>query len=113
MAATLKDFSGKVQASGGSGDGSFFAREDGLVPLAVGRGIRSLDVWRQRHMPEAFESGPKIALPMKTDGALSQVTAGYDLRLQAVFEPDTLADLHFTAGPDQGTPVPIIRGHCV
>ena len=76
----VEDSRGEVQAGGGGGDGAALGGEDGLVAVAIGRGVwhilGTLDVGRQGHVADAVQNGEEVGYGFEAQGAGAEVAAG-------------------------------------
>src|SRR5947209_7705955 len=84
LADGIEDFRSKVQASSGGGDAAAHLRPgiNGLVALTVFWTVLASDVRRERHVAEFLDGGKKVRYWLKTEGALTEVAARGDFRLQ-------------------------------
>lgn len=97
----------EVEAGGGGGDGSAFARIDGLVAVVIGRRIEARNVRRQRDMPDFIDASEEVVHFSEADVALAKFAAVDYLGLEFVVlaEEKMLADSNFAAGADEAFPI--------
>jgi len=78
-----EDLGGEVEAGGGRGGGAGMARVDGLISLAVLRGVglgglAAMDVGGKRHVADAGERGVEVVDRGEAQGALAEGAGGED-----------------------------------
>jgi hypothetical protein len=110
---SFKRLRGEVQASSGSGNGTWFAGEDGLVAVAILLGVVASDVGREGHVTDAVEDGEEVGILViyrgELEQALTELAAFEDLGFEEDFagergKDQALADGNFAAGTDEGAP---------
>src|SRR5271170_7750903 len=83
---------------------------DRLVPLAVSLHVGTMNVRRQRDMPQLFELSEEIRYRLEPHRALTEFAVGYDLRAQcAVAEGQRFSGERLAPRPCQNSPLPL--GH--
>jgi len=112
VADAVEDLRREVKAGGGSGYRSALFGVDGLIAVAIVRGVRARDVGRQRDVADLIECGEEIVHAMsgrEADAALAEFGAGQDLSLKFVAirlaEEQAFADADLASGTDQAFPV--------
>ena len=71
----VEDLRSEVQPGRGRGDGAAFTAEDRLVALAVGGGVVTADVGRQRDVADAVERGEEVIDRVEAQQALAEEAA--------------------------------------
>src|SRR3954471_148545 len=79
----------EMQSGCRSGDRAAHARVDGLVPLAIGWRVLTLDIWREWNMPEGINQRVHVTAALRPDpyGATSVEMTRDDLRDQHASVP--------------------------
>src|SRR5581483_6896164 len=97
----------KVQAGRGRCYSSAFATVNRLVSLMVARAIWPVNVGGQWHVADLFHHPPEIRQGTKTDGPLTEASAGQDLGLEFLLlvEKQTFPNADLAPRPDQALPV--------
>ena len=106
------EFGRKVQAGGGRGYGSAFARVNGLVALAIILLIAAVNVGRQRDVADAIEGSVEIVDRLEAEEAVAVLAAFEDFGLEFDGagwrgEHENLADGDFASGTDERAPAVI------
>lgn len=102
-----EDVGSEMKAGGGCGNGAALVRVNGLVAVAIVRGIRTGDVGREGDMADLVDCGKEIVDWREADVALTEFAAGNDFGAEFIVgsEEKMLADGDFAAGADEAFPV--------
>ena len=97
----------EVEAGSRGGDRTALAGVDGLVAIAIRRGIGAGDVGWERHVADLFYVGEEIVDRGEADVTLAKFAAGDDLGVEFVIiaEEKMLADSDLSPGPDETFPI--------
>ena len=97
----------EVEAGSRGGDRTALAGVDGLVAIAIRRGIGAGDVGWERHVADLFYVDEEIVDRGEADVALAEFAAGDDLGMEFVIiaEEKMLANSDFAAGAHETLPV--------
>jgi len=117
---SVENLRGEMEAGRGRGYGSALLRIDGLIALAIARGIWARDIGRERDVADAIEGGEEIIVileRLEAEVALAELGARQDLGLQVVglqviglqfillAEEKAFADSDFAPGAHQALPI--------
>ncbi len=104
---TGENLRGEVEAGGGGGNRSALPGVDGLIAIAIGRGIGAVDVGRQRDVADSFYAGKEIIDGREADLALTKFAAGDDLGMEFVIiaEEKMFSDSDLSPGSDETFPI--------
>jgi hypothetical protein len=97
----LEEVRGEMKARGGSGDAARLAGVDGLVPLAIQRSVRAIDVGGERQVPDLLEKVQDPDVPFEFHGAGAVWMHGNDTALLMLSQGHDRAHLELAAGADQ------------
>ena len=82
--ARVQDLRREVQARGGRGDRTRFAREYGLVTIAIFGSVRAFNLRRQRDMADLVQPCKDVFVRSKVYRSLAVLAASDDLGLQTI-----------------------------
>ena len=78
----IEDGGREVKACCGCGDGAALSGEDGLIALAIGGCVVSLDVRGKRHVADLFEGGEEVFDGGEAESAFAEYPAACDFRFK-------------------------------
>lgn len=105
----VEDSGREVEAGCGRGDRALLLREDGLIALAISKGVVATDVGRQGHVADAIEDVKEVFGRLELQEAFAEFATVEDFGFEKDFagwggKDESLADGYFLAGFDEGAP---------
>ena len=103
----------EVKAGSGRSDRAMRPGVDGLIAVAVSRGVGAVNIRRQGHVTDAVKSGEKVGNGNKTESALAKFSGGNNLGVKdrligCIGKDELIAGADFAPWANERAPVAVV-----
>ncbi len=105
IAHAIEYLAGEMQPRRRCRHRSAFARKYRLISFPIRRPIRTLDIRRQRHVPQPLDRRVNVLIAEKPYGPLPALAVSHDFRREPIVEPDRIAHANLLPRTHQRPPL--------